>query len=289
MEGNLSAFNPRQTMRGDDIEIYHYFDAHPGDIGLHHHDFYEVYLFLSGRVEYQIENRSYPLAEDDLLVISPSELHQPLFQAKEPYERIVLWIDRRYLQELTQSNLLNLKLCFDAARRARNNLIKLPETERKTILPLFDLLLREQQTTDYGSEAMRAAAVTQLLILLGRLSPSPPLTTDQSGARDELVDRVFDYINVHIAEDLSLQKLQTVFFFDGGTLTRRFRQQLGTTLSQYVRKKRLTIARNLLSEGCQPGEVYARCGFLDYSGFFRAFRQQYGMSPKTFAETIAEK
>ena len=62
--------------------------AELGEVSLHHHDFYEIYLFLNGSVEYSIESRIYRLLPGDILLIGPMELHQPRI-AKDhgPYER----------------------------------------------------------------------------------------------------------------------------------------------------------------------------------------------------------
>ena len=134
-------------------------------------------------------------------------------------------------------------------------------------------------------EAMRRNGACQLLIMINRLTMASRSDVATAGENDPLIDRVFAYINTHIQEDLSLERLEEIFFFDSGTLTRRFKKQIGDTISQYIRKKRLNIAKNLLSEGSPPIEVYAQCGFVDYSGFFRAFKLQYGMSPKEFVKT----
>ena len=285
VEKHISAFNTRQTMRSRDFEIFHYCDSYLDDINLHHHDFYEVYFFIDGEVNYQIENRSYPLLPGDLLVIEPNELHQPVITTpSKPYERIVMWIDRHYLKELSHYSGLNLGACFDRGQPGHGNLIRLSPEEREPLMALVSILLREQETAQYGGEAMRRNGACQLLIMINRLTMASRSDVATAGENDPLIDRVFSYINTHIQEDLSLERLEDVFFFDSGTLTRRFKKQIGTTISQYIRQKRLTIARNLLSEGYQPIEIYARCGFADYSGFFRAFKLQYGMSPKDFIQ-----
>ena len=84
-------FDTRQTMQGNTYEIFRYKDSYLKEVALHHHDFYEVYFFLSGNVQYNIESRSYLLTPGDVLLISPMELHQPMFGAEHrEYERIVL-------------------------------------------------------------------------------------------------------------------------------------------------------------------------------------------------------
>jgi AraC-like DNA-binding protein len=46
--------------------------------------------------------------------------------------------------------------------------------------------------------------------------------------------------------------------------------------------RRLLQARELMSAGEPPGEVYQLCGFGDYANFYRAFKGEYGISPREF-------
>ena len=50
--------------------------------------------------------------------------------------------------------------------------------------------------------------------------------------------------------------------------------------------RRLLQARELMSAGLPPGEVYQSCGFGDYANFYRAFKGEYGISPREFAAEI---
>lgn len=73
----IQKFTVRQQMLTNNYEIYRYRDSYLNNVALHHHDFYEVYLFLNGNVNYTIESRNYHLLPGDILLISPLELHQP--------------------------------------------------------------------------------------------------------------------------------------------------------------------------------------------------------------------
>ena len=50
--------------------------------------------------------------------------------------------------------------------------------------------------------------------------------------------------------------------------------------------RRLLQARELIASGQAPGEVYQGCGFGDYANFYRAFKGEYGVSPREFAAQI---
>lgn len=289
MRRSIQTFNERQTMNSPEFEVFHYKDARPGGIALHNHDFYEIYLFLGGEVEYQIENAIYPLKRGDLLLVSPLELHRPI--PREPvsvYERVVLWVDRRYLRLLKQLHGLDIEHCFDPMRVGRRNLLR-PKEELSALMALLSILLREEEgSQEYGSEFMRSSALLQVLILLSRMSQKQ-LGPSGSNDSDPLIDQVFDYINSHITEDLTMDRLSALMYVDSGTLSRRFRRQLGTSIPEYVRHKRLTLARNLLLEGEKPLRAAIACGYKDYSSFFRAFKAQYQLSPRELVASLRGK
>lgn len=51
---------------------------------------------------------------------------------------------------------------------------------------------------------------------------------------------------------------------------------------QYLTKKRLVLAKNLLRKGIPIHNIYQECGFQDYTSFFRTFKKEYGITPKLF-------
>ena len=125
MQSSVQPFSPRQQMLAADYEIYRYRDSYISEVELHHHDFYEIYFFISGSVQYTVESRQYRLKSGDILLISPLELHQPLVRAdKEPYERVVLWVSRSCLEALSGES-CRLSDCFDIHSPQHTNLLRL--------------------------------------------------------------------------------------------------------------------------------------------------------------------
>jgi mannose-6-phosphate isomerase-like protein (cupin superfamily) len=107
-------FTFRQYMETNDFELFHYRDNIPVEVDFHNHDFYEIYLFISGNVTYVIEGKSYKLRPKDILIINTKELHKAFIEEGVPYERIVIWINPDYIKALSSDN-TNLLLAFDSA------------------------------------------------------------------------------------------------------------------------------------------------------------------------------
>ena len=280
MREHTQRFDPRQHMCRSDFEIFHYQDRSPTDVDVHHHDFYEIYFFLSGNVEYRVEGRSYLPQPGDLILVNPTELHQLITVSEDAaYERMVLWIDKGYLERFSSAE-LSLTQCFDNTLPAHSNLLRLTPTQHADIRIRFSDLIREHYSLDFGSELCAQSILLQLLVELNRLSAGARHKSDLQGETSTLVSRVMAYISDHYNEELSLEGLAQRFYVSKYHLSHEFSRVVGTSVYRYITLKRLLIARQMLSDGAAPGIVCANCGFGDYANFYRAFKAQYGTSPR---------
>ena len=69
---NYNPYTKRQTMIAPDYEVYRYRSTYMNEVELHHHDFYEIYLLLRGRVEYIVENQLYRVRPRRLDAVQPA-------------------------------------------------------------------------------------------------------------------------------------------------------------------------------------------------------------------------
>ena len=90
-----------------------------------------------------------------------------------------------------------------------------------------------------------------------------------------------DYINAHLTEDLSIEKLSSHFYINRYYLMHIFRDETGGTVGNYISSKRLLMARNMIRSGTAATQACFGCGFGNYSAFYRAYKKEYGISPGT--------
>ena len=64
---------------------------------------------------------------------------------------------------------------------------------------------------------------------------------------------------------------------------RKFKEETGFTLHNYIVNKRLLIARTLISEGMPVTKAALESGFSEYSTFSRAYRKQFGATPSNIS------
>ena len=287
MAARHQRFDTRQTMRGNTFEVFRYKDAYLKEVALHHHDFYEVYFFLSGNVQYNIENRSYLLTPGDVLLISPMELHQPMFGPEHrEYERIVLWIDKQFLEGFSLPG-ESFTVCFNTDDPGHSNLLRPEGVARQFLTFLLEQLIAASTSREPYHETTSMSYLAQVLVLLNRLALQQR-NDDAVSTQDSTVYSVLGYINEHYNENLPLDELANRFFISKYHLAREFQRLVGTSVHRYIVQKRLVMAKQMLSSGKPSSEVYQSCGFGDYSNFYRAFKAEYQISPKEYVLRLKE-
>jgi AraC family transcriptional regulator len=96
----------------------------------------------------------------------------------------------------------------------------------------------------------------------------------------ERINAVVDYIERHLGEDLTIERLAAVAHFSPYHFHRVFSALVGETVKQFVNRVRLERAATLLIQ--QPTssvtDICTACGYGSPSSFARAFRDAFGMS-----------
>ena len=279
MRERSQRFDPRQIMQRDTFEIFHYREPRPNTVEVHHHDFYEVYFLLSGEVAYWVDGRIIRLTPGDLLFINPMELHRPITDQDKPVcERFVLWVNREYLEGLSTAQ-VKLNSCFDTSHPNHSHLIRPAKAERAVLMARMGELVRESYSKDFGSDISARGIFLQLMVQLNRLA----LGTERHQEGEELsplVQNAMSYIGENLSSALSLEEIAGQLFVSKYHLSHAFSREVGVSVYRYIMLRRLMLARQQLTAGESAGQVCRNCGFSDYTSFYRAFKSEYGISPR---------
>ena len=273
---------PDSAPRGylnENYRLFHIRDQRDLQFDWHYHTFDKAVFFLSGRVRYAVEDRTYDLRPGDILLIRHGCLHRPEIDPGEVYERYILYMDSGHLEAFSAPG-RPLDVCFQRAQERRLELLR-PEAAARTgltrMLAELDGALRSKA---FAHELLADTLFLQVMIALDRLSLGDGGGAAPAGlAGHPKIAEIAEYIGANLAEDLSVEALAQRFFVSKSFLMHRFREVTGYAPHSYVQLRRLLFAAGAIAEGVPTAEACRQAGYNDYSAFSRAFVKRFGVTP----------
>ena len=248
-------------------------------VSLHSHNYYEIlYCRTCKDVEYLIGSERYRLQKGDVICIPPGVSHRPILPEKMqvPYERDVIWVSTEFADFLTGA-------FPDIIPRARDYwvLLRTADTHWAGVGELFRNGVVEEEQKAPGWETAVMGNTMQLIAQLRR-AYSDQRNGVMKAERRELLDEITAFIEEHYAEHLTLADFAKRYYISESTISHLFKQKMGVSLYRYLTQRRLIAAKNLILQGANLENVAERIGFSDYSTFYRAFKGEFGISPRQF-------
>lgn len=271
-----------------DFQFFHLKDRKGMQFEFHYHDFNKIIIVISGKITYLIEGKTYKLKPWDIVLVNNNEIHKPIIDPSETYERIIIWVNSAFLVQHNDSQ-CNLLTCFESASEKKINVLRVAPGDLVGLKTILLQLEDSCNSQEFGSKILRNALFLQYIVHLNRLYLGiKPDTNDPDIEYDETIGRILQYINTNLQEDLSMEKLASMFYLSKYYLMRKFKQQTGYTVHNYILKKRLIAANALIKKGKSITATCMECGFGDYSNFVRSFKKNFGLSPKKHYKLFLE-
>ena len=273
--GNIVTNAQKRGYLNENYKLFHIYDKRSMDFDSHSHDFHKLIICLGGSVNYTIEGKSYVLSPWDILLVPKNMIHHSKTDALRAYERIVLFIDDKYLSSLHGDDALSE--CFKKAETEGKCLFHAEGDLRKSLASASDELERSSKGGDSYAKILRDASFARLMVHINRLA------IDADGKEgviaDQRLDEIISYINANFASDMTIETLAQRFYISRSYLMHKFKTVTGGSVHSYIAQKRLTLALSLLRDGKNAGDVASDCGFSDYTVFYKSFKKMYGLSP----------
>lgn len=270
-------------------------EAAQWELTAHYGDGYEIVYAADGETTVQADGWRYHLLSGDLLLLPPDCLRRYVAGDVPIGARTVIRISKRYLSVLSEGD-IDLRRCFDRKECGGCFCLHAASEWGAGIGAKVVSLERECRSQAYGAPLLANGILLQLMVELNRAAvrSSDGIQTQllpdlpQTQAPSAMTAAVLARISSQYDTALTPEQIASALCADKSRMSAAFRRETGISVHQCITLHRLMRARRLLAEGLPAGEVSIRTGFGDYAGFFRAFKAEYGISPRVYAEGVLQ-
>lgn len=271
-----------------DSSIVLWINKEPGYFSLHWHSTVEIVMPLQNTCTVTMNKTTHLLNENDILIIPPGELHE-ILPPPTGY-RIVLLFDLSALNKFKGFTRL-FSLFSLSSHITPDTMPEIYEKER-------ELLIRAAEEYANGgdlAEPSVLALLIQFFVLLARNNNDavpaslPAMQPNKQREYIEKFNAVFEYIEHHYTEDITLEETAAQIGFSKFHFSRLFRQFTDTSFYDYLCARRIKAAETLLLDPNLPiTEIALQSGFASISTFNRVFKKFKQCTPTEFKEFYKE-
>ena len=236
----------------------------------HTHNCSELFYVIEGQGQFLIEDQTYPVSVNDLVIVNPNVSHTEVSLNASPLRYIVLGVEGL---ELTATN----------GNDNTNFCIVNFKTFRENILLCLQNMLSEIENKHTGYEIICQDLMEILIVMLGRQTNFATILAPISKKTSRLCGSTKRYIDSHYQENITLDQLAEVCHVSKYHLAHAFTEEYGISPINYLISKRIAEAEHLLkTTDFSLNLISNTTGFSSSSYFAQIFRKQKGMSPTEF-------
>lgn len=228
----------------------------------HTHNAFELYMFINGEADYVIEGAAYALKPRSFVFVKAMDYHFVNLKQGGVYERAVIHFEPNCGFD-------------DLAASLKESFVLSPAYSDGVCEVMFKLKEAANRYDGTDGKKLLSAAITDMLLQLKYLEQ--PIRERQ--IVNDTACKAAEFINVNLDKPLKAEDVASALYLSPSYLAHVFKKHFKTSLMSYVREKKIRYACALLSEGQTPTDVCAKCGFTNYSTFYRLFLKYNGLPP----------
>ncbi len=253
----------------------------------HYHDCYEMYYLYSGERYYFIENKTYHVEKGALVFIEPYTIHCSANFEEYGFDRMLLNFKSEFIDELLRA--VGAEDPFECYEKS-SHVIQLDLYERRFVEILLAAMAKEYSADD-ASQAYLKTSLVQLLLFISKNEhqlEAPPF--DYANPTHRMVSEITGYINNNYSEDITLDKIASMFHISPCYFSRAFKRDTGFSFTEYLNNVRIKEVQKLLDHSDMSIlEISEAVGFNSNTHFGRVFKNIIGMSPLAYKGSILRK
>lgn len=239
----------------------------------HTHYFTELCYIKRGSGKYLINDKAYPVKEDDLIIINANVSHTEMSDGPVPMEYIILGVEG---------------LEF-SAKDNHEHFIFNCQKERKEVLFYMNILLEEIESRKPNHELVCQNLLEVLIVNLLRYS-NLDFEAVASVKSSRECNKLKHYMDSNYMQDITLETLAKISHLNKYYMVHAFTSLFGCPPMAYLCDVRIKASKELLSStDLSITDVAHATGFSSHSYFAQCFRKRCGMTPGQYRKQCQTK
>ena len=242
----------------------------------HSHSLYEMIYILNGEVDYIIEDKQYRASKHDLILIRPYTYHYFTIKSSSDYEKIGVLFSPTFLK--IDTSIINGHL--EILNCNRYNIIS-------SIFQKLDYYYKSFPEKNFID--LFLSLIKEIVLNLSLIND--PIISPQY--HTPILSPGLEYINANLYSISKIEDISQALNISTSYLKAVFKKELKIQPKKYINEKKLLTARQLILSGTKATMASEQCGFVNYSTFYRLYRDYFGFSPSddtsSSAHTLEKK
>lgn len=231
----------------------------------HTHGVYELLYIINGDVTHMIEDKKYKLSSGDLVFIRPNMYHFIQIDSSErDYERINIQFDDYDIN--TDMSIVPGSV----------NVVNTNSNSRLSDIFAKISVYANTFESDVFYKILKGL-ITEVIYNISLLESIDE--REELSVTNPIMTQAIDYINQNLFTIKNVGEVADAIFVTESYLFKLFKKELRKGPKKYITDKRLLAAQQMIKRGEKPTTVFERCGFNDYTSFYRGYVDYFGHSP----------
>lgn len=252
------------------------------DIGAHDHKFFELVYITGGTTYHTLNESTQKLSAGNYFIVDLGSTH------RYSKSKNLTLINCLFLPETIDEG---LKGCFSFEELVHSCLIRYyklylgKQSANRifydadgSVLRLMEGMMSEYSQKEMGYQEIFRCRLLEIMILTLR-----SITGETVDYPNTLIQEIFSYIHIHYSDSHILSGFCEEYHYAPQYISRKFPEETGFTIMEYVQKVRMEKSCELLAgTGFQVWEIAQKVGYADMKFFNQVFKKFIKMTPTEY-------
>ena len=241
------------------------------------HEYFELTYVDTGVMHTEVDGISYTLNEKEMILYGPGQFHNQSTDGKHSVSYVTILFDVA-------------NLAPNIPKEWYHSLLNRVFPYTPKIYTLMKTLVQESTTALPYMDSLMECMVTELIVRLLQgeyTAPATPASLARQNYRDELFQKVIDFVESKMYEPLTIADICQEFSLSRSSLQLLFKNTVNQSPKKYISDMKLERSCQMLRENKYTvSEIALKLGYSSIHYFSNAFSQKYHVSPSEYAKRI---